>query len=112
MSPAATGHAGREQHMSPEMESQSRRWLAHPLFCWVAGMRRLRDAPGYADHLHPQGRYPDGPDDGFTEGCIPDLSDPATQGLLPLCFVGFEPLSSNEVSALIDGLYACQAVTP
>ena len=51
-------------------------------FRWMPGMMRLRCAPGMADHLRREGRVPDGRDDWPADGCIPDLTDPATLGCL------------------------------
>lgn len=53
-----------------------------PRFRWMPGMRRLRYAPGMADHLRPEGRVADGPDDWPADGCVPDLDDPATVGAI------------------------------
>lgn len=53
-----------------------------PRFRWLPGMRRLRYAPGMADHLRSEGRVPDGRDDWDAAGCVPDLTDPATVGAL------------------------------
>jgi hypothetical protein len=55
-------------------------------FRWLPGMRRLRHCPGYGDHHCFQGRWTEAKSPShnalFAEGCVPDLTDPATQGAI------------------------------
>lgn len=62
----------------------ARRFTQAPRWRWRPGTRRLRWAPGFRDHLKPQGRVPDGRDDWDYDAdtVVPDLYDPATYGCI------------------------------
>ena len=104
--------------MSPEMQEQARRWKAHPRFRWIPGMRGI-DRAGCAfrfleAHHSGGGMVRDERayirllpvDADLLAQSLPDLSDPATQGLL-LLFHRSSPMGVAEVADVLDTLEVC-----
>ena len=110
--------------MSPEMQEQARRWKAHPSFRWMIGMDAVCVAPpallsegaSPARFIGQRGRVASIRDGWVYIGIdyfradspryLPNLEDPATQGLLLFCLSNGEPMGPGAVSGILDALEA------
>jgi len=94
--------------MNELTEELSYELARHSNWNWEDGILGLRWAPGFRDHLKPEGRDPSW--NKLQEPSnIPDLDDPATQGWLiefwrrGICLLGFGSLTALMHSGVILG---------